>query len=128
MVKKSKTGSFGMCCALVGFVLVVLVLQATYTEGFSSYGSPIHNNTAESPWVTDAKTYNASISSTKRSNYKGTPVPLQGEEMFFFKENQFKPECCPATYSSSTGCACTSDDQRNYLNERGGNRTLSSNY
>ena len=127
MVKKCRTGAIGMCCALVGFILVILFLQASYTEGFSSYGSDIHN-TAGSAWVTDAKAYNNSMVSSKRSNYKGTPVPLKGEEMFFFKDNQFKPECCPATYSNSTGCACTSDDQKNYLNERGGNRTVSTNY
>lgn len=56
---------------------------------------------------------------------KGTPVPLENT-MYYFQDNKFKPECCPATYSSSTGCACLSEDQVEYLNERGGNRTLTS--
>jgi hypothetical protein len=64
----------------------------------------------------------------KHSQYKGTAVPLAPENMLFFKNNAFKPECCPSTYSSSQGCACTSSDQVNYLNQRGGNRTEPSNF
>ena len=69
--------------------------------------------------------YNTVLS--RNANFKGTPVPLQGT-MDFFRDNAFKPECCPATYSSSTGCACTSVSQLNYLNQRGGNRTLASEF
>ena len=60
-------------------------------------------------------------------NNKGTPVPLQGT-LFYFKNNKFAPECCPSSYSSSTGCACISNDQLEYLNQRGGNRTLPSEF
>ena len=59
----------------------------------------------------------------KHADYKGTPVPLENT-LFFFEDNKFKAECCPSTYSSSSGCACTSEEQMKYLNERGGNRTL----
>lgn len=69
--------------------------------------------------------YNTVLAS--HANYKGTEVPLQGT-MDFFKNNAFKPECCPSTYTSSTGCACTSVAQLNYLNQRGGNRTLASEF
>ena len=69
--------------------------------------------------------YNTVLSS--HANYKGTDVPLQGT-LSFFKDNAFKPECCPSTYTSSTGCACTSVAQLNYLNQRGGNRTLASEF
>lgn len=69
--------------------------------------------------------YNTVLSS--HANYKGTDVPLQGT-LNFFKDNAFKPECCPSTYTSSTGCACTSVSQLNYLNQRGGNRTLASEF
>ena len=69
--------------------------------------------------------YNTVLSS--HANYKGTEVPLQGT-LNFFKDNAFKPECCPSTYTSSTGCACTSVAQLNYLNQRGGNRTLASEF
>ena len=47
---------------------------------------------------------------------------------FFFDQIQFKPECCPSTYSSSMGCACMCPEQLRYLNSRGGNRTHPSLY
>lgn len=58
-------------------------------------------------------------------------VPLTGpafepgpDQLFLFKNNQVKPECCGASYSSDMGCVCTTPEQRNYLNTRGGNRTV----
>jgi hypothetical protein len=57
--------------------------------------------------------------------------PLLGPEfqpgpdsLFIFKNNQSKPECCSASYASDTGCVCTTPQQRNYINMRGGNRTV----
>ena len=58
----------------------------------------------------------------------GGPVPLPEGELSFFSKNKFDPSCCPSTYSSSLGCACESVEQAQYLNQRGGNRTLSSEY
>jgi hypothetical protein len=79
-------------------------------------------------WVQTAKQYASGMGNKNRLNtYKdnvGTPVPLPEGELFFFTDNKFKPECCPSTYSGSTGCACLSQDQVNYINQRGGNRTL----
>lgn len=79
-------------------------------------------------WVQTAKRYASGMGNKNRLNtYKdnvGTPVPLPEGELFFFADNKFKPECCPSTYSGSTGCACLSQDQVNYINQRGGNRTL----
>lgn len=56
------------------------------------------------------------------------------KDLFFFGNTQFKPTCCSSTYSAnggltsqgytSGGCACLSKEQMNYLNTRGGNRTL----
>ena len=36
---------------------------------------------------------------------------------WFLSSNKFTPECCPSTYSSSTGCACLNPQQINYLNQ-----------
>ena len=63
----------------------------------------------------------------RRDGYEGTAVPLENT-LSFFKDNEFSEECCPSSYSSSGGCACMSVDQMNYLNERAGNRTTSSNF
>ena len=79
-------------------------------------------------WVQTAKRYASGMGNENRLNtYKdnvGTPVPLPEGELFFFADNKFKPECCPSTYSDSTGCACLSQAQVDYVNQRGGNRTL----
>ena len=79
-------------------------------------------------WVKTAKRYASGMGNEDRLNsYKdnvGTPVPLPEGELFFFADNKFKPECCPSTYSDSMGCACLSQAQVDYLNQRGGNRTL----
>ena len=79
-------------------------------------------------WVETAKRYASGMGNENRLNtYKdnvGTPVPLPEGELFFFADNKFKPECCPSTYSDSMGCACLSQAQVDYVNQRGGNRTL----
>ena len=49
------------------------------------------------------------------------PVPLPEGEMLMFANTPFKPECCPNTYSNSTGCACMTGEQYNFLTLRGGN-------
>jgi hypothetical protein len=46
------------------------------------------------------------------------------DSLFIFRDNQAKPECCDASYASDTGCVCTTPQQRQYINMRGGNRTM----
>ena len=58
----------------------------------------------------------------------GGPVPLPEDELLFFDKNKFSPDCCPSNYSNADGCVCASPEQMKYLNERGGNRTLSGEY
>lgn len=48
------------------------------------------------------------------------PAP---DNLFIFKNNQCKPECCGASFSCSGGCVCTTPAQRDMINSRGGNRT-----
>lgn len=56
------------------------------------------------------------------------PIPLPKDELLMFADTKFKPECCPNAYSSSTGCACMTVPQYNYLNARGGNNVPYSEY
>lgn len=55
-------------------------------------------------------------------------APLAPGELEFFKHTEFKPECCPNTYSGSLGCACMSTQQYNTLITRGGNNVPFSEY
>ena len=55
--------------------------------------------------------------------------PLTGpqpgpDQMFYFANNQCKPECCGSTLSCDGGCVCTTPEQRRFINTRGGNRTV----
>jgi hypothetical protein len=86
-----------------------------------------NNEDVKKSWISNAMHYAGNMGYKtflqKAAENKGTPVPLEGT-MDFFKDNAFRPDCCPSTYSLSTGCACLSSDQLEYLNERGGNRTF----
>ena len=99
-------------------------------EGFTNLSNnDLHiNDSYTMGWVQTAKQYASGMGyKNKLNSYKdnvGTPVPLPEGELFFFADNKFKPECCPSTYSDSMGCACLSQDQVTYINQRGGNRTL----
>tara|TARA_B100000902_G_C27166686_1_gene841600 strand:+ start:546 stop:977 length:432 start_codon:yes stop_codon:yes gene_type:complete len=61
-------------------------------------------------------------------NTQGLPVPLPEGQLAMFADNKNDPTCCPSTYSGSTGCVCATPQQMKYLNERGGNRTLNSEF
>lgn len=57
------------------------------------------------------------------------PTPLKSYEaaddemnLFANQESTFKPECCPNTISSDTGCLCMSKSDEKKLAYRGGNR------
>ena len=56
------------------------------------------------------------------------PIPLPKGELDMFATTSFKPECCPNAYSSSTGCACMTTEQYQYLRERGSNNVPYSEY
>ena len=57
------------------------------------------------------------------------PVPLREGELNMFETTPFKPECCTgSSYSASTGCACMTANQYNYLVTRGGNNVPYSEY
>lgn len=56
------------------------------------------------------------------------PIPLPEGELDLFAKTQFKPECCPNTYSTGSGCACMTIDQYKYLKNRGSNNVPYSEY
>ena len=53
----------------------------------------------------------------------GPEVKVGPDNLFIFKNNQCKPECCGASFSCGGGCVCTTPAQRDLINSRGGNRT-----
>lgn len=102
-------------------------------DGASTLGSSLddkNNGDIASSWISKATTFSSEFGYGDMNNtgsaYTGTPTPLPDGELVIFAQNKFKPECCPSPYSSSTGCACITPEQINYLNTRGGNRTSDS--
>ena len=50
--------------------------------------------------------------------------PIDGQDgsdkkMFMFANNRTSPNCCPGTFSTSTGCVCTTENQRDFIASRG---------
>jgi hypothetical protein len=102
------------------------------TEGFSSYN--VGNAGGAKDVYQPIGQYDGVKLSTGNSisewRYTAPNEPLMGaefvpgdDELFMFKNNQCKPECCGASFSCGGGCVCTTPKQRQYIAERGGNRT-----
>ena len=74
---------------------------------------------------------NAGLKGNKLYVPQGTPVSLHSipaeipeDSMFYLARNYSHPECCPSTYTTSTGCVCTTPEQEQFVGEqRGGNQT-----
>ena len=100
---------------------------AVTKEGF--VGS---NNSAEGPefalnkspgYIRNPATWTSVVNYDYNQNNNITPGELD-----IFAKMEFKPECCPNTYSSSMGCACMSTDTYNMLRTRAGNNEPYSEY
>jgi hypothetical protein len=96
----------------LGFLLLVLIVV-------SMTGSVTKINEAFS--TSASWKMNGQFSTLSPYSSENKPDP----SLFMFSDNKISPECCKsATYSSSTGCVCTTPEQRNFINQRGGNRTV----
>lgn len=115
---------------LMGAVAVALIVSIAAhslpgyrpVEGFDGDGLGKYASDSDSP---------ATWFSSLDNNPKGKLTPaetVESGQMAFFADTLQSPECCPSTYSGSMGCVCPSVAQMKYLNERGGNRTLDSEY
>ena len=57
-----------------------------------------------------------------------TGPPIEGDassdpkKMFILANNRTSSNCCPGTFSTSTGCVCTTEKQRDYIASRGNNK------
>ena len=115
---------------------------STTTEGFtganinygasSSYSLGNDNQIDTSSWsaqdmtVTPGQPLSAGVKAFLARPQQKLPLP-EGE-MDFFANTEFKPECCPSTFSTSTGCWCGTSQDYNYLVTRGGNNVPYSEY
>jgi len=102
-------------------------------EGFTSYFLENAGDLKAGPMgpYDQVRLQSGNKTSTYRSNRPNESMEgnypsfkLGPDNLFMFKDNTAKPECCGSTYSTDTGCVCTTPAQRNFLNTRGGNRTV----
>jgi hypothetical protein len=98
--------------------------ENTGREGFmeQEIGAPLDGNNSSVYAPID-------ISNGNSWSSVSAPTPLQpyeaaADEMQLFanQESTFKPECCPNSISSDTGCLCLSASEEKKLAYRGGNR------
>jgi hypothetical protein len=92
------------------------ILNTVTKEGFASalYADKPYNLTTDQPMSVPVK----------QSSHKGTQsAPLSESTTLIFSNTQFKPECCPNTYSTSSGCACMTDKALKLIQTRGANNS-----
>ena len=133
-----KTGFLltGLVLLLVANLLMVYSNPMIGGEGFTDYflqnaaGSGMGKNTYEPIGAFDGVKVTPSngVSTWRETrpneSLLGPAFQPGPDSLFMFKNNNVKPECCDSSYSSDTGCVCTTPQQRNYINMRGGNRTV----
>ena len=128
-------------CLLIGATILcscakidnIKIGLAPVKESFENMGAPVGYKMGKGvigSWETRPQATGPDVPyrAQQHDTYKGTPVPLPEGQLFLFADNQFKPECCGSSVSSSTGCACITKAQMDYVNQRGGNRTLTSEF
>lgn len=75
--------------------------------------------------------YDGLVLEDKKNNYSQLPVDKvayhtptgdalslnleSNDPLFMFAFNKSHPSCCPSTYSSSRGCVCVTEDQKNLI-------------
>jgi hypothetical protein len=98
---------------------------------FAKANSPSYINkpsTWSEPNLTYGKNNKPSAGAEAILNRPKQPIPVPEGQLDMFATTEYKPECCPNTYSSSSGCACMTVDQYDYLRDRGGNNVPYSEY
>ena len=124
----------GLFLLIVANLLAVWGFQGRFTnEGFTNYFLENSGDLSAKPIgpYDQVRLESGNKVSSYRSNHPNEPQEvnyppfnLGPDNLFMFKNNQCKPECCGASYACDGGCVCTTPDQRNFLNTRGGNRTV----
>jgi len=104
----------------------------TFTEGMSLMGSELSykmGTGVKNSWDTREQNKGSSIE-TRSQDHDAYNSQMVGpdQNLAFFAETEFSPDCCGATHSSSGGCACMNKQQLTYINQRGGNRTHSNGF
>ena len=98
------------------------------TTGNKEFWSHSPNNV---PLINDKNLYTIMGHTSSNKPVMSDPSSLSGpsldgtedtpNKLFMFSNNASSPNCCPSTFSTSTGCVCTTDKQRDFVASRGFN-------
>lgn len=127
-VKMSESNSnFLMYVVLMGVVLFFIIRDVNQSEGFAAPVNhrlkprcpmPNRNNVPLiSPIITSPIGNDHSLTEDLASSTFPTVdgQPGSPRSLFVLSRNQFKPECCPSTYTTSTGCMCRNQIQDKFM-------------
>lgn len=119
-----------MICLLIIGIVIFFIIQDNKKEGFSSF-APVDSKSCyiqrplpdrNTPLVRNV-TVHSPIGSphilTEDLASANFPT-VDGDEnsprhLFILANNQARPECCPSTYSTSTGCVCMNEKQNKFI-------------
>lgn len=136
---KSSNDNLMICMLIIGIVLFFVIHDMKKErEGYLGFspvehrmncGTRIKQPILNTPLVNDV-TIHSPIGSphllTQDLASKNFPS-VDGSDsspkhLFILANNQAKPECCPSTYSTSTGCICRNNKQDKLIQSRGSNK------
>ena len=105
-----------------------LVCGCVTREGMQVAGAAIGYNMANGVHQ-DKYDPRASMLEVNGGGKIGPQVPLPEGQLFFYANNEFSGKCCAnSNVSGGNGCACITKEQSCYLNARGGNRAVGSEF
>ena len=136
---KSSNDNLMICMLVIGIVLFFVIQDMKKTrEGYIGFapiehrmncGTQIRQPITNTPLVSNV-TVHSPIGSphllTEDLSSKNFPSvdgnKTSPKHLFMFANNQASPECCPSTYSTSTGCICRNTTQDKLIQSRGSNK------
>lgn len=105
--------------------LCPVVEDSKKPEAFSNMGTSLF-----APQFEDAKSNGANTSQWATQSYAGEKGRMvDNDELFFFANTNSSPDCCSySQYSDSGGCKCLSPEQIQFIQNRGLNGDIASEY
>ena len=113
---------------LICIILFVLLSHIFYSCGKTNNSYLLMEGFTSSGGKSTGSKNTASSKKNNITKKEGFSNSGGNNSMLMFANTKFKPECCPTTYTNSSGCACMSNKQYEYLIQRGGNNVPYSEY
>jgi len=106
---------------LFGAAIVLGFLGSTQVDHFmqQSVGMPL-DGPAMGPYDTASKGWMSSEHIPVASKPQNKSV--EENKLMYLVGNEVNHKCCPATFTTDTGCVCLTQNDKNFMAHRGGNK------